>query len=210
MATNSHDTASVLVGGEAWQRLKGKGGSFLPFITLFSLIHLSFYISLYFSFISFPPPFFFSLQKEPFKGTAFHWPPHSCSPSPLSHTLHTVFPACYFFYFGDRDSKFLKKHCFLQTIYNHIPEDIFWTLIRAPNLASVLSYPSIHEFHVLQTLLWTDLLCMDFGNNEISWFQNVGLQWKYEKYIHIPTQVCLLNYHLFTFTARLIIFVCMH
>ena len=48
---------------------------------------------------------------------------------------------------------------------------------------------------------------MNLGNNEICRFQNVGLQWKYEKYISMPTQVCLLNYHSFTFTARLIIFV---
>ncbi len=215
----------------AWQRLKGKGegqrksrhkGSekgkkgkrmMLPFPLSYSFppIHLTFF--LYFSLISLPHPFLSPCRKQPFNCTAFHWPPHSCSSSPISPILHTVFLAFHFFYSGYIDRKFLQNICFLQTIYNHNPKAIFWTLMRAPNLASVLSYPSnethksgIHEFHVLRTLLWTDLLCMDFGKNETCWFQNFGLQWKYEKYVGVPTQDFLLNYHLLTFTARLNIF----
>ena len=149
METNSHNTASVLGGGETWQRLKGKGGSFLPFITLFSPIHLTFF--LYFSlllFNLFSFSFFFSLQKTTGLLTV-------AVPAPFPSILHTVFPACYFFYSGDRDRKFLKKHCFLRTIYNHIPEAIFWTLMRAPNLASVLSYPSneIHDILVFMSFM---------------------------------------------------------
>lgn len=172
METKSHDTSTVL--GGAWHRLKGKGERqrrsrhkgnetgkhgkrrMLPFLLSYSFppIHLTFF--LYFSLISLPLPFLSPCRKQPFNGTAFHWHPHSCSSSPISHILHTVFLARHF-YSGDIDRKFLQNICFLQTIYNHSPKAISWTLVRAPNLASVLSYPSneihesgIHEFHVLQ------------------------------------------------------------
>ena len=32
-----------------------------------------------------------------------------------------------------------------------------------------------------------------------------GPQWKYVKYVRVPTQACVLNYHLPTVTTRLII-----
>jgi len=117
METNSHNTASVLGGGEAWQRLKRKGGSFLPFITLFSPIHLIFF--LYFSlllFNLFSSSFFFSLQKTTGLLTV-------AVPTPFSPILHTVFPACYFFYSRHRDRKFLKNTAFykLSTITSQRP-----------------------------------------------------------------------------------------
>jgi len=89
MEINSYDSASVLGGGETWQRLKGKGGrqrisrhkgsekgkrskKMLP-----SLYHALFSNSSYFLFIflfnlfSSSPLFFSSLQKTTFQGHCF-------------------------------------------------------------------------------------------------------------------------------------------
>jgi hypothetical protein len=38
-------------------------------------------------------------------------------------------------------------------------------------------------------------------------FRNFGPRWSYMKYVRVPTQAFLPNYHLFLFTTRLIIFV---